>query len=106
MGRKGWRGGVGSSTVLLVVFLLGLSLVAPRVEAQFTDRVIVVVYLKVKPGMSNSWLITFKKYLQPALKELETQGALEGWHLFVPYVHHPGYTWTHALVLANKDRAA
>lgn len=101
MGRKLQQalGGVG-------VLLLALSLAAPVPGQSVKDLVVTVSYLNINPAQANSWLVSFKKHFEPAIKELQEQGALLGWHLFVPGIHHPGYTWTHALVLASKDRAA
>lgn len=87
--------------------LLALSWVAPPLPAQgLTDTVVTVAYLNVKPEQTNAWVSLFKKHWQGPLEELRQQGLLRAWHLFVPAVHHPGYTWTHALALAYKDRAA
>lgn len=91
----------------VLVLLLALTLGAGAARAQgVTDVVVNVVYLSIKPEASEGWLVLFKKHFEPALNELRQQGTLVGWHLFVPGLHHPGATWTHALVLGSKDRAA
>lgn len=90
-----------------LVLLLGLTLLAPPAPAQAVkDLVVNVAYVSVKPEQAEGWLVVFKKNFEPTLNDLQQQGALLGWHLFVPGVHHPGATWTHALVLGSKDRAA
>lgn len=87
--------------------LAALCLAAPPAYGQATtDLVVTVGYYSVKPEQANAWAGVFKKHLKPALDQLQQEGALPGWHLFVPSLHHPGATWTHALVLGNKDRAA
>lgn len=70
------------------------------------DAVVTVSYLNVKPEQTAAWLSVFKKHYTPALEQLKKDGALLGWHLFVPTLHHGNNTWTHALVLGHKDRAA
>jgi len=91
----------------VLVLLLAVTLGAGPARAQgVKDLVVNVVYLNVKPEANESWVVTFKKHFEPALNELQQQGTLAGWHLFVPGLHHPGNAWTHALVLASKDRAA
>lgn len=90
-----------------LILLLGLASLAPPVQAQAVkDLVVNVAYVSVKPDQAEGWLVMFKKNFEPALNELQQQGALLGWHLFVPGIHHPGAAWTHALVLGSKDRAA
>ncbi|MGH9804806.1 MAG: hypothetical protein ACRD4D_06515 [Candidatus Acidiferrales bacterium] len=91
----------------VLALLLAATLGAGPARAQgVKDLVVNVVYLSVKPEASESWTLTFKKHFEPALNELREQGTLAGWHLFVPGLHHPGNAWTHALVIASKDRAA
>lgn len=90
MGKSLQRALSGAALTLTVVLLLALSLAAPAAQGQgFHDRVIVVSYLNIKPAQVGAWLVTFKKHLYPALEEMREQGTLEGWHLFVPYIHHP-----------------
>lgn len=101
--RKEYLRFAGAVLVVLVAATLGAG--AARAQG-VKDLVVNVVYLSVKPEATESWLVTFKKHFEPALNELREQGALVGWHLFVPGLHHPGNAWTHALVLASKDRAA
>lgn len=91
----------------LGVLLLGLTLAAPLAPAQaLKDAVVSIGYLNVKPQQADAWLKAFKKHLQPALEELKQQEALRVYHVFVPGIHHPGFTWTHALVFVYKDRAS
>ncbi len=94
---------VGAAAALVVA----LSLAASTATAQeLTDTVATVSYIRVKPEQTNAWLVTFKEHLVPVLEELEGEGPLLGWHLFVPGIHHPGSAWTHVLVLGHRDRAA
>ena len=88
--------------ILLAVAALPVSLQAQAVE----DSVIVMVYLNIKPQSTAEWLGLFKKHFAPALDALRQEGALRIYHLFVPAIHHPSYTYTHVLALAYKDRAA
>lgn len=90
---------------LLLVAFCSLAGLGARAQA-VTDTVVTVSYLSLKPEQANAWLGLFKKHIQPALTELQNDGALLGWHLFVPGLHHAGAPWTHALALASKDRAA
>ena len=101
--RKKYLRLAGAALALLVAVTLGAGLARAQ---GVKDLVVSVVYLSVKPEASEGWLVTFKKHFEPALNELQQQGTLAGWHLFVPGIHHPGNTWTHALVIASKDRAA
>lgn len=90
-----------------LVVLLGVTAAGPTARGQAVkDLVVKVAYISVKPEQAEGWVAAFKKNFEPALNELQQQGALLGWHLFVPSVHHPGYAWTHAIVLGCKDRAA
>ncbi|MFQ5724074.1 MAG: hypothetical protein ACE5G6_06240 [Terriglobia bacterium] len=94
---------VGAAAALLAA----LSLAASTATAQeLTDTVATVSYIRVKPEQTNAWLVTFKENLVPVLEELEEEGPLLGWHLFVPGLHHPGSAWTHMLVLGHRNRAA
>lgn len=90
---------------LLLVAFLGLAATGARAQAT-TDLVVTVSYVSLKPEQAGAWVSLFKKHFKPALEDLKKEGALAGWHLFVPGLHHPGYTWTHAIVLAYKDRAS
>jgi len=101
--RKKYLRLAGAALALLVAVTLGAG---PARAQGVKDLVVSVVYLSVKPEASEGWLVTFKKHFEPALTELQQQGTLAGWHLFVPGIHHPGNVWTHALVIASKDRAA
>lgn len=80
--------------------------VAPAVQAQMKDGVVVISYLNIKTEAAGRWVVTFKKQLVPVLDELHANSTLNDWHLFVPGLHHPGNTWTHALVMVCKDRTA
>lgn len=101
--RKEFLRILGLGLMLMLVCALG----AGPVRAQGVKDVVVnIVYLSIKPEATEGWLGLFKKHLEPALNELQQQGTLIGWHLFVPGLHHPGGTWTHALVLGSKDRTA
>jgi hypothetical protein len=91
-------------TALILSVVLGIA--SPAAEAQLKDRVVIISYLNIKPEAAGRWVVAFKKHLAPALDELQADGALDDWHLFVPGLHHPGNTWTHALVMVSKDRAA
>lgn len=89
------------------VIVLALSAAAPPLRGQAVeDTVVIINYLSLNPEEANAWMTLFKKHFQPPLDELQQQGALRDWHLFVPGLHHPGSHWTHALVLVFKDRAA
>lgn len=101
MSRKLLRALLGSAALLVAMSLAG-SANAQQLE----DTVVTVSYLHVNPQQANAWLKAFKKHFHPALEELREQGALLGWHLFVPGIHHPGSNWSYALALAHKDRAA
>lgn len=93
--------------VLACGVLLGLTLAVPLAQGQaLKDTVVGIGYLNVKPQQANAWLKAFKKHLQPALEELKQQKALRVYHVFVPGIHHPGSTWTHAIVFVYKDRAS
>jgi len=94
-----------ASAALMVSLAVTLGAGLARAQG-VKDLVVSVVYLSVKPEASEGWLVTFKKHFEPALNELQQQGTLAGWHLFVPGIHHPGNVWTHALVIASNDRAA
>ncbi len=96
------------SRILLAgaALLVASSLAGPARAQQLQDQVITASYLHVNPQQANAWLKTFKKHLYPALEELREEGALLGWHLIVPGIHHPGGNWSYALVLGHKDRAA
>lgn len=92
----------GASTLLLI-----LALAPPPAQGQaLKDHIVQIVYLHVKPDQAREWLVSFKKHFEPVLQELRQQENLLGWHLFVPGVHHPGHSWTHAIALACKDRAS
>jgi hypothetical protein len=94
--------GLIAALVLSVV----AGVVAPAAQAQMKDGVVIISYLNIKTETAGRWLVTFKKHLAPVLDELHAGGMLNDWHLFVPSLHHPGNTWTHALVMVCKDRAA
>ena len=93
---------LGAALILSVV----LGVAAPMAKAQLKDGVVIISYLNIKPEAAGRWVVAFKKHLAPVLDELRADGALNDWHLFVPGLHHPGNTWTHALVMVSKDRAA
>ena len=101
--RKEFLRILGSVLVLMLACALGAG---PARAQGVKDVVINIVYLSIKPEATEGWLGLFRKHLEPTLNELQQQGTRVAWHLFVPGLHHPGGTWTHALVLGSKDRAA
>jgi hypothetical protein len=91
-------------TALILSAVLGVAV--PVAKAQVRDGIVIISYLNIKTETAGGWVVTFKKHLVPVLDELDAGGVLNDWHLFVPGLHHPGNTWTHALVMVCKDRAA
>lgn len=90
---------------LVVLLLAGAA--APAAQAQATQETVVTMnYLNLNPEQTGAWVGLFKKHFQAPLDEAKQEGLLRAWHLFVPGIHHPGYTWTHVLAIAYKDRAA
>ena len=92
---------------LFVLVVAAMAALPSVVHAQeLDDTVVVMIYLHIKPESTGEWLGLFKKHFVPALDELKQQGTLRIYHVFVPGIHHPSYSYTHALALAYKDRAA
>ena len=89
-----------------IVSLLSAVLLAAGVAAaQQMQPVIHVGDFHVKPGMEGQFMSLVKEYDQPVFRQLMAEGAVLGWGIDVPVLHHAGGA-THTIWWDSPDLAA
>ncbi len=73
--------------------------------AQQMQPVIHVGDFHVKPGMEEQFMSLIKEYDQPVFRQLMAEGAVLGWGIDVPVLHHAGGA-THTIWWDSPDLAA